>query len=580
MDPRTTGRYALFRQLMADGIDCMFGNPGSSEESLLDVLSDPEFAGFKYYLALQEACVVGMADAYARAALPTQMPGDPHPWKRPVMVQLHSYAGLANGLGMMYLAKRGYTPMVVIAGEAGLRYEAMDGQMAADLPGIAKTFVKTDQNGPCAWRVVDAASLLRLVRRAIKVAATPPMGPVFLSLPMDVLDLPCPERVARTIPVDTRVMPPAESVTGAARLLAGASRPLILIGDGIAAADAQAELAAVAARLGAVVWGGNDSEVNMAGAHPQWAGSLGHMFGGDSRAITAAADVVLVCGTTLLPEVFPLTEGVFADDAKLIHFDLNAAEIGKNFPVAIGALADPKRALAALAQALDGIMDPRQCAAARARIARMEQNKAAAHEAGLLADRAAAAAGGLHVGAFAQALAARLPADALIFDEGLTSSPELMRYLPREHPGRYFQTRAGMLGTGLPGTIGLKVAHPDKFVIGFAGDGGSMSTIQSLATAARHDIGAKFVICNNRSYRILKYNLLEYWKTADKPANSAFPASFDLAKPALNFAALAMAQGLRAIRVESPDQIAAALDAALADPNEPFLIELLLSPAL
>jgi benzoylformate decarboxylase len=78
------------------------------------------------------------------------------------VVQLHSYAGLANGLGMMYYARRGYTPMVIFAGEAGLRYDALDGQMAADLVAIARPFVKSDHNGPCAWRVVDQGSLLRL----------------------------------------------------------------------------------------------------------------------------------------------------------------------------------------------------------------------------------------------------------------------------------------------------------------------------------------------------------------------------------------------------------------------------------
>ena len=116
-----TGRFALLRQLLADGITCMFGNPGTSEQNLLDALRDPEFKDFRYYLALHEGTAVAIADSYARAL------------QRPAVVQLHSYAGLANGLGMMYYARRGYTPLVVIAGEAGLRYEALDGQMAADL---------------------------------------------------------------------------------------------------------------------------------------------------------------------------------------------------------------------------------------------------------------------------------------------------------------------------------------------------------------------------------------------------------------------------------------------------------------
>jgi benzoylformate decarboxylase len=195
----------------------MFGNPGSSEENLLDALNDAEFSGFKYYLALQEGSAVGMADAYARAAAPIQLEGDPYPWRRPALVQLHSYAGLANGFGMIYCAKRGYTPMVVIAGEAGIRFEAMDGQMAADFPEIARPFVKSDHNGPCSWRAVDSRSLLRLVRRAIKSAVTPPMGPVFLALPMDVLDELVTEPIERTIPVASRILPDGKVFAGAAR---------------------------------------------------------------------------------------------------------------------------------------------------------------------------------------------------------------------------------------------------------------------------------------------------------------------------------------------------------------------------
>ena len=136
-----------------------------------------------------------------------------------------------------------------------------------------------------------------------------------------------------------------------------------------------------------------------------------------------------------------------------------------------------------------------------------------------------------------------------------------------------------MLGTGLPGTLGLKVAYPDRTVFGFSGDGGSMSTIQALSTAARHDIGAKFVVCNNRSYRILKYNLQTYRAGQGLPASLAFPPSFDLTAPALRFDRMAEAQGVAATRVETPEDIAPALDRALAD-DRPFLIDFVLGADL
>ena len=418
-----TGTFAFLRQLVADGIPCIFGNPGSSEENLLDALMNPEFANLSYYLALHEGTVVGMADAYARATPARQLATDRVAWRRPAVVQLHSYAGLANGLGMMYYARRGYTPMVVFAGEAGLRYDAMDGQMAADLGAVARPFVKSDQNGPCAWRVVDSGSVLRLLRRAIKTAATPPTGPVSLALPMDVLDLPNTEVVQPSQPVLSTVRADEATIEDAARLLIAANNPIILMGDGIAAAGAQAELVAVAEQLGAVVWGGNCSEVNMPASHPLFGGYLGHMFGSESKKILSAADAVLVCGTTILPEVFPALDGVFSDTAKIIQFDLNPYEIGKNFPVAIGALADPKAALEGLAQALAaGMSTEQQRRRGEDKLRQREAAKAAEHQKAVENDASLRDRIPLHASRFMADLADRLdplPEPALIFDEAL-----------------------------------------------------------------------------------------------------------------------------------------------------------------
>ncbi len=562
----TAGRFALLRQLRADGITCLFGNPGSSEENLLDALTYEEFQDFRYYLALHEGTAVAMADAYARAR------------QRPALVQLHSYPGLANGLGMLAYARRGYTPLVVIAGEAGLRYEALDGQMSADLVTMARPFVKSDHNGPCAWRAVDAGSVLRLLRRAMKAATTPPQGPVFLALPMDVLALPNSEAVVPTTLVHTQVAPAADVVAEAAHLLAGATRPLILMGDGIAAAGAQAELARVAEQLGAVVWGGNCSEVNLPASHPAFAGYGGHMFGEKSRLYTAAADAVLICGTTVLPEVFPGVDDIFAPEVPIVQFDLNTYEISKNYPVTLGALADPKLALGQLADALALVMTPAQQVAAAARLAQLAAHKQAAQAQQLATDALAQGRVPLRGPDFFAELARQLPPGSLVFDEALTHSPELLRYLPQEVPGTYFQTRAGMLGTGLPGGLGLKAAHPEKVVFAFSGDGGSMQTIQALSTAARHGLGVKFVVCNNRSYRILKYNLQEYAQEIGTPGRPQ-PPEFDLAHPALRFDLLAQAQGVAAVRVERPQDIGPAIAQALAN-DEPFLIELVLSSAL
>ncbi len=555
MQPRE-GRFAIVEQLLTDGIRYMFGNPGTSEEGFLDALSD-YYPEFEYIFALQETIAVAMADGYARST------------KKPTVVQLHSGVGLGNGIGMLYQAMRGHAPLVVLAGESGTQYDAMDAQMAADLVSMAKPVTKW------ATKVVHPSSLLRVLRRAIKIAATPPMGPVFVSLPMDVLDALNDEEVVPTSIPSTRVAPEAEELAQVAAMLATASNPLIIVGDGVAYSDAQAELTRVAELIGAPVWGADSSEPNISATHPLFGGLLGHMFGENSRRITSQADVVLICGTYVFPEVFPALSEAFAVGAKIVHIDLNAYEIAKNFPVDLGIVSDPKTTLAKLGTQLEKTLTPEQERMASWRIARKKEIKQQQSSKQLAVDKALHDFVPLHLSQFVEELAKHLPPNAIVFDEAITHSDELCRYLPPTTLGHYFQTRGGSLGVGIPGAIGIKLAHPDQTAIAFTGDGGAMYTIQALWTAAHHNIDAKFVICNNRSYRILKLNILQYWQEQQILPHD-FPPSFDLCHPELKFDELARAMGVQAVRVERPEQIEPAISQALLH-NGPFLIDLVIS---
>lgn len=551
-----TGRFAIIEQFLADEMTCMFGNPGTVEQGFLDSLES--YPAFQYILTLQESIAVGMADGYARAT------------KKPTLVQLHSGVGLGNGIGMLYQAMRGHAPLVVIAGEAGIKYDALDAQMAADLVGMARPVTKW------ATRVVSPDSLLRVLRRAFKIAATPPMGPVFVCLPADVLDALNSEPVQPTVIPSTRVVPEPGLIEQAATYLAQAQRPLIIMGDGIATAGAQDELARVAELLGAEVWGADSSEVNLSYTHPLFKGMLGHMFGSASSKVTLQADAILIVGTYVFPEVYPNLEDVFAPDARTIHIDLNGYEIAKNFPVDLGLLSDPKLTLAALAETLDRQLSAGQRQAAQSRT----EASAAANQSALAQQRERDAAVRdevpLRAARFMAELAQQVPPDVMIFDEALTVSPDLTRYMPPTLPGHFFQTRGGSLGVGIPGALGLKLAHPEKTVIGFTGDGGSMYTIQALWTAARYNIGAKFVICNNQSYMLLKLNILQYWQEQVGVEVHAFPHGFDLDNPVIDFAALSQSLGVPAARVEHPDQVAGAIRQML-EHNGPFLLDLVIS---
>ncbi|MDJ0796493.1 MAG: thiamine pyrophosphate-binding protein [Calothrix sp. MO_167.B12] len=551
---KKTGRFAILEQFLADGIDRMFGCPGTSEEGFLDALWD--YPNLKYILTLQESVAVMAADGYARAT------------QKPALVQIHSTPGLGNAIGALYQAKRGHSPLVVIGGDAGVKYQAMDAQMAGDLVAFAEPVTK--------WStmVKDPSSLLRIIRRAIKIASTPPMGPVYVCVPMDILDAPVVEEVIPTSFPSTKVVPDEETIKTVAKMLAEAQAPMIFIGDGIAFSGAQKELTEVAEIIGAEVWSADAGELNMSYAHPLYQGSTGHMFGYQSKPITSKGDVNLVSGTYMLPEVFPELGNIFKPDAKVIHIDLDAYEIAKNHPVDIGLVCDPKLTLNKLTDVLKDLMTSEQKEAAKNRIATITQAKQSKLQSQLEADKVVRDSVPLHFSRFMEELAAQLPEDAIIFDEALTNSPPITRYVTPTEPGQYFLTRGGSLGVGIPSAMGVKIANPDKTVIGITGDGGAMFTIQALWSAARHNVDAKFIVCNNRSYKLLQVNVLAYWQERGIPDHD-YPLSFDLSKPVIYFDEMARSMGVEAVRVEKPEEIAPAIKQALAHKG-PFLIDVVL----
>lgn len=538
--PGRPGKVAIFEQLAVDGIAYMFGNPGTVEQGFLDAGTD---SGTQYILALHEGVAVAMADGHARAT------------QRPAVVQLHTGVGLGNGIGMLYQALRGGSPLVVLVGDAGVRYDAMDGQMAADLVSMARPVTKF------AARVTHPSSVLRLLRRAVKIAMTPPRGPVVLVLPADVMDELTTEPAVPTSIPSTRVAPEPSLVSRAATTLLHGEKRLILMGDGVAAGHAQRELTAVAEALDARVWGVNHSEFNFDTTHRLWGGALGHMFGDDSAKVVREADSVLIVGTYVFPEVFPHLDSPFSADARIVHVDLDAYEIAKNFPVDVGVVADPQLTLAALATELDRQRPPgRGRRPATARPAPSDVARSTVPDTTL--DQ------------FVHQLARQAPPDLTVFDEALTASGPLAHYLPPRAAGRFFQTRGGSLGVGIPGALGVKLAHPELPVVAFTGDGGSMYTIQALWTAVRHGINSKFVICNNHRYRLLDLNIERYW--AEQGVDShAHPAAFDLSHPEIGFSELARSLHVRARRVEKATEAEEAVAEMLAH-DGPYLIDLVI----
>lgn len=549
-----TGNQKIIEQFLADGMDHMFGNPGTVEQGFLDAVE--EYPEMKYILTLQESIAVMTADGYARAT------------QKPTLVQLHSSPGIGNAVGALYQAKRGHAPLVVIGSDAGTKYMNMDAQMANDLVGMMAPVTKY------ATMVLSSKSLLRTLRRAIKIAASPPMGPVYVCLPMDILDEINEEEVFPTHIPSTRILPSPELIREIADTLLAAEKPMIFVGDGVAYSGAIPELTKVAELLGAEVYGVEFGDLVMDNSHPLYQGTTGHMFGSYSKPITSKGDVNLILGTYMVPEVFPDLEDIYAPGAKVIHIDLNAYEIAKNHRVDIGVVSDPKSSLEALFELLSKEITPAQKEIADLRIQHISDLKAQKVADDLENDEKQKGRSPLQMSQFASVLASKLPADSIIFDEALTSSPAITRHIIPKVAGKYFVTRGGSLGVGFPGAIGAKLANPNNTVVGFSGDGGSMYTIQALWSAVRHNAGAKFVVCNNGSYKLLQLNIDVYWKEREVPTHK-HPLSFDLSYPAIRFDLLAQSLGVDSVRVEKEEDIAPAIERMFAD-DKPFLIDLVL----
>src|ERR1700732_533072 len=250
-----SGSRAFLALLKQEGVEVMFGNPGTTELPLMDAFATEN--ELRYMLGLQEAAVLAMADGYAQAS------------GRLAVVNIHVAPGLGNAMGMLYDAQKAASPLIVTAGQHDQDFTVTEPLLWADLPTIARPLVKWSAE------VRRLADLPRLVHRAAKTALAPPTGPVFLSLPADVLnaeadiDLGTPSRVAPGIRGD------AAAIAEAAALLAAAERPVLIAGDAVAQGGAHAELIALAELIGAPVWlEAVSSTASFPANHPLFRGAM------------------------------------------------------------------------------------------------------------------------------------------------------------------------------------------------------------------------------------------------------------------------------------------------------------------
>lgn len=547
--PKLSARFAFIEQLLAEGVTHVFGNPGTTEQGFQDALQ--EYPQLQYVLALQESVAIGAADGFARAS------------GKPAFVQLHIMPGLGNAMGMLYNSFRMRTPMVIYAGQHPQRGSSQEPILAGDLVRLAQPVTKW------AVEVQDANEVPLLLRRAFKTAMEPPRGPVLVSVPTNVMDEESESQITASMPAETSVHPAPAIIERIAGELLAARSPVIICGDGVAVNGGQAELVQLAEALGARVHSSFAAELPFPSAHPLYAGLLNVVSTPALRGQLSSADVIFAVGTPVLPLLFPMEESPFPEGAKVIHIDLEAWEIGKNWPVEIGVMADPRLAMADILKALKRMMTDAQRDAAAQRAAAVETMNGQLLQGLEGAARARWDTTPMSAGRLMAELADAILPDTLLFDESITSGGYLMRYLRFPDTGRHYRAIGGGLGPGMPNPIGMKLARPDRPVLSVIGDGAALYTIQALWTAAHHKIPVTWVVANNRSYRILKLNMLEY--LGEGAAGRRF-VEMDMTEPELDFSRIASAFGVKGTRVEHGDQVGAAVREAQRS-GEPCLID-------
>lgn len=473
---QVTGGELLVRTLARAGVETVFGLHGAHLETIFQACAARRIpiVDTRHEVAAGHA-----AEGYARAsrrlgvALVTAGPG---------------FTNCITSLANAYLDR---TPVLYISGSAALRdAETNTLQAGIDQVAIARPITKW------AHAITVPAQIPRLVAHAVRIATSPPTGPVLLDMPMDVLTATLDEstvRIPETIAVDARPAPSADRIEAALRLLADAERPIILAGAGAWQADCAEELRAFAELTGIPVFSDFQAHGLLPSDHPLYGGTFHKLA--DLSAPGSRPDVALALGVRFGLFTLGASDRLVPAAAKVIHVEVDPKEIGKLRDVAVAIPADSRETLRAL------------LAAARAQRWR---DRAAWHT--TVADARAArraklsealqrSAPPIHPYQAVSAIVDNIADDTIVVGDGAEAYHWMNEVIRQKRPGSYITHGfLGAVGFGLGLAIGAQTAHPKRPVLCLAGDGAVGFTIAEFDTLARHRLPVVVVVMNNRSW--------------------------------------------------------------------------------
>lgn len=554
-----TGAEILIDALVAQGTRVIFGYPGGAVMPIYDALHGAGNA-VRHVLTRHEQGAVHAAQGYARAS---GLPG---------VCLATSGPGATNFITGLTDALMDSTPLVCIVGQVHSDLLGTDAFQEADVIGLTLSATKWSR------QVVDAREMESTVARAFEIARAGRPGPVLIEVTRDaqmqmVDDAPGFEvpgfEVAVPGTMDTAAAPLADDglqramhdqLQRAANAINGAKRPYFLIGHGVTIAGAEAAAMQVAARTGMPVASTLLGLSAFPVDHPQYVGMLGMHGAYAANLMTNEADVILAVGMRFDDRVTGRLND-YAPDAEIIHVDVDASQIGRLVPVAVGLVADAKDALTQMLPHLE----PREHLhwLARCRTLRAMEREA-------VIDAECDPAGGpMRMGEVVSHLSARTAGRATIVSDVGQHQMAAARYYAFETEGGHITSGGlGTMGFALPAALGAQVGTPLACVVAIIGDGGFQMNLQELATVAQERLPLKIVILNNEHL-----GMVRQWQELFFDGRYS---SVDLPSP--DFVMIARGFGVDGERVDERESLAGAMDRML-EARGPYLLDIRVAKA-
>ena len=548
---KTFGRDAFLSLLVDEGVTHLFGNPGTTELPIMHALSD--HTSLTYVLGLQESVVVAMADGFCRAS------------GKLAACNVHVAPGLGNALGAIYNANLSGSPLIITAGQQEQGHGLMEPLLYGPLVDMARPLVKW------ATEITRIEDVPRIVRRAAKIALAPPTGPVFLSLPGDILNKSAALDLGRRTRVDAMTYPSDESLRRLSERIMAAEQPVLLAGTEIVRSDALTEAAELAEVLGAPVYQQTVPHgAHFFSEHPAFMGALTRIQD-QVRSTLSPYDLMICIGADVLQMSVWSETDPLPPDLPIIQIGLRDWEMGKNYPAEMALRSDVKETLQKLIPQLRELQNTKRAKTNVTALEGFTQNNWSTHRRQRRQDISACAdESSIDPDWLMMRIADCIPADAIIVDEGLTTSKNLLHFLPHRDRYSYFGMVSGGIGWGIAAAVGVQLAQPNRRVVAISGDGSAMYSPQALWTAAHLELPILFLIFNNQGYRILKERLLAFH------GNDQY-IGMNLREPSIDFTGLATSFGMRAKKITETAQFETAFKPAVIS-DAPCLFEIMLQP--